>query len=278
MLRFFDRYGYPDALIVVVSGADAPTRQRVVDDLADGYEAIPELKGRVLGRVDVDDVAELVFLFDPSALSKMRERFSGDPADAIEGGLPAWVDALRGPLDAAIDGTSGQTMSEKGGGSGLSRHGLDPPRARHQARGRRRARRASRARRAGKRAARRIGRRPWLPGLRERRLSPPGAVSGAARRRGLPGQTDGRQDPRGARPNESRREPTHRSPGSPPSSRTSWWSSSEASRRRPSRPRSASWSFSFWRSVRSATPFFRCCRWAWAWCSRWREPAASTAG
>lgn len=119
LLSFFDRYGYPDALIVVVSGADVPTRQRVVNELSERYEQVPELKGRVLGRVDVDDVAELVFLFEADALSNMRKRFDEDPATLIEGGLPAWVDAMREPLDAAIDGTSTASSTEKEANQGF---------------------------------------------------------------------------------------------------------------------------------------------------------------
>lgn len=113
LLKFFDRYGYPDALIIVVSGADVETRQRVVDELTEKYEAEPELHGRVLGRVDLEDVAELLFLFEPEALDQMKARFRKEPADLIEGGFPAWVDAMREPLDAAISGTATETVSEK---------------------------------------------------------------------------------------------------------------------------------------------------------------------
>ncbi len=119
LLRFFDRYGYPDALIVVVSGQDTATRQAVVDDLSAGYDEVPELKGRVLGRIDVDDVAELLFLFEPDGLSELRKRSDQQPADLIEGGLPAWVDAMRSPIDAAIDGTQAASMTEKEANAGF---------------------------------------------------------------------------------------------------------------------------------------------------------------
>ncbi len=112
-LRFFDRYGVPDAVILVVSGADVATRQRVVDDISAECEKLPELKGRVLGHIGVADVAELLFLFEPGALAQMRKRFDKQPADLIEGGLPAWIDAMRKPLDAAIDGESTETVSEE---------------------------------------------------------------------------------------------------------------------------------------------------------------------
>ena len=106
LLRFFDRFGYPESLVVVVSGGDDQARRKAVDELSRRYEELPGLKDRVLGRLGATHVAELLLLFRPEALRELRSRFEGEPAELVEGGLPAWVNAVEGQLASQLDGES----------------------------------------------------------------------------------------------------------------------------------------------------------------------------
>jgi uncharacterized protein len=110
LLGFFEKFGYPDALVLVLSGGDAETRRKAVDLLTQRYAEEPELSGRVLGRVDVDNVAELLFLFQPEALAEMRKRSDLEPAELIEGGIPAWLKVVEDQLDR---GSKGETDDDE---------------------------------------------------------------------------------------------------------------------------------------------------------------------
>ncbi|WP_272000665.1 MMPL family transporter [Nannocystis radixulma] len=106
MLRFFDRFGNPDAPVLVVSGERAEDRRAVVDRLVAGLEAVPELRGRVLARVGPTEVAEVLLLQRPEILSQVTGGLPPDVALAplVEGGLPAWFGAIEGQLQAGLDG------------------------------------------------------------------------------------------------------------------------------------------------------------------------------
>ncbi len=106
MLRFFDRFGNPDAPVFLISGGTAAARQKVVDDIAAGLEAEPGLTGRVLARVGPQEVAEVLLLQQPDALAQAAASLpKGLPvADLIEGGLPAWFGAIEGQIQAGLDG------------------------------------------------------------------------------------------------------------------------------------------------------------------------------
>lgn len=106
MLRFFDRFGNPDAPVLVISGGAATDRRAVVDRLVTRLEAVPELRGRVLARVGPREVAEVLLLQKPEMLSQVT---AGLPpglkvGPLVEGGLPAWLGALEGQLQAGLDG------------------------------------------------------------------------------------------------------------------------------------------------------------------------------
>jgi len=103
MQRFFDRFGYPDSLVMVIGGQDGDARRKAVDELSRKLEQEPALEGRVLGRIEANDVAELLFLFKPDALKQLRSRLKDEPADLFEGGLPRWIDALNDQLEAGLD-------------------------------------------------------------------------------------------------------------------------------------------------------------------------------
>ncbi|WAS92486.1 MMPL family transporter [Nannocystis punicea] len=106
MLRFFERFGNPDAPVVVVSGDSVEARRAVVDRLIAGFEAVPELHGRVLARVGPSEVAEVLLLQRPEILSQVTGDLPPDVALAplVEGGLPAWFGAIEGQLQAGLDG------------------------------------------------------------------------------------------------------------------------------------------------------------------------------
>lgn len=106
MLRFFDRFGNPDAPVLVVSGGTPADRRGVVDRLTAGLEAVPELRGRVLARVGPAEVAEVVLLQRPEILSQVTGELPADVqlAPLVEGGLPAWFGAIEAQLQAGLDG------------------------------------------------------------------------------------------------------------------------------------------------------------------------------
>lgn len=104
MLRFFDRYGYPDSLVMVVGGGDTAARRRAVDRLSATLEEVPELEGRVLGQLRPEHVAELVLVSQPDALDRARKRYDGEVKELVEGGVPAWLGALQQQLESGLDG------------------------------------------------------------------------------------------------------------------------------------------------------------------------------
>ncbi|HEY8376284.1 MAG TPA: MMPL family transporter, partial [Nannocystis sp.] len=106
MLRFFERFGNPDAPVLVVSGGTPEERRAVVDRLRAGLEAVPALQGRVLARVGPAEVAEVVLLQRPEILSEVTANLPPDVAVAplVEGGLPAWFGAIEARLQAGLDG------------------------------------------------------------------------------------------------------------------------------------------------------------------------------
>lgn len=106
MLAFFERFGNPDAPVLVVSGGTPAERRTVVDRLVAGLEAEAELAGRVLAKVGPREVAEVVLLQRPEALSQVTGALPPGLALApvVEGGLPAWFGAIEGQLQAGLDG------------------------------------------------------------------------------------------------------------------------------------------------------------------------------
>lgn len=104
MLRFFERYGYPDSLVMVIGGGDHAARRQAVDALTAELEQVPELEGRVLGQLRPEHVAELMLVSQPDALAQARKRYDGDVKELIEGGVPAWLGAFEQQLAAGLEG------------------------------------------------------------------------------------------------------------------------------------------------------------------------------
>jgi len=128
LLSFFDRFGYPDALVMVVTGGTPEARRKAVDELSTAYEEMPELKGRVLGRVKADQVAELMLLAKPESLRELRNRFDDEPADLIEGGIPRFVSAISGQLEAGLEG-GGERAPPAPEGAPVPPESIPPPQA-----------------------------------------------------------------------------------------------------------------------------------------------------
>jgi predicted RND superfamily exporter protein len=120
LLRFYGRFGYPDAMVLVVRGGTAADRERAVEALASRLEQEPSLRQRVLGRIGPEHVAELLLLYDPRALSLALARLPEGTklAEIVEGGLPRWIslasDQLSqglGPDAPALPGTAAEQQA-----------------------------------------------------------------------------------------------------------------------------------------------------------------------
>lgn len=89
LVRFFERFGYPDSPLMVIDGGTAEQRRTVVSRLLDDLTAVPELQGRLLGRVTPREFAEVILLQQSGLLSGLDDPNDTVPAEVIEGGLPA---------------------------------------------------------------------------------------------------------------------------------------------------------------------------------------------
>jgi predicted RND superfamily exporter protein len=61
-MQYFERFGFPNTLIVVISGATSEARRQLSDDLSARLRLLNGLEDRVLSRVVPSDVATLLFL------------------------------------------------------------------------------------------------------------------------------------------------------------------------------------------------------------------------
>src|SRR5690606_16295625 len=97
-----------DAPLFVVDGGTPEERRAVVDALQAELEAIPGLKGRVLGRIEAEDVAEILLLQRPEAVAEVRRSVPPgvDLPAVIEGGLEAWLGMIEAQMLAGLDGAA----------------------------------------------------------------------------------------------------------------------------------------------------------------------------
>lgn len=103
--RFFERFGRPDAPMVLVSGGTVEERRAAVDALQAAYTKEPEFAGRVLGRLGPAEISSLLLLQQPGGLAQLRAAVPPgvDLAALIEGGSVGWVAAIADRLEAALD-------------------------------------------------------------------------------------------------------------------------------------------------------------------------------
>ena len=104
LFEFFERFGFPDTPVLVLSGGTDVERRRVVNRLEKHLEAEPMFAGRVMARIDPEKVAEIILLHQPEALTALRPFLPPDTefADLIEGGLPAMTQVMARQIEAAV--------------------------------------------------------------------------------------------------------------------------------------------------------------------------------
>ncbi len=104
--RFFERFGRPEAPVVLVQGGTAEQRRAVVDALEQGFEQEPELRGRVFARITPKAIAEVLLLQRADTMLQLRAAMppGTDVAALVERGPAAWVGAIADRLEAALDG------------------------------------------------------------------------------------------------------------------------------------------------------------------------------
>lgn len=104
--NFFERFGYPDSMIFVVSGGNAVARRRFVDAMERRLATQKDLRGKVLSRIGLDQIAEVALLFKPEALGQLQQRLGDEQSlkGLIEGGLPAWIEAMTRMLESGLEG------------------------------------------------------------------------------------------------------------------------------------------------------------------------------
>jgi len=106
LLDFFERFGTPDAPVLVLSGGTPDQQRQLVDRLVARLGELPELQGRVLARPGASEVAEVLFLQRPDALQRLSAQLppGTDLPLLLESGLPAWFGALADQLEAGLEG------------------------------------------------------------------------------------------------------------------------------------------------------------------------------
>ncbi|MBN1652929.1 MAG: MMPL family transporter [Deltaproteobacteria bacterium] len=106
MERFFERFGRPDTLVLVIESGSIEQRRRVVDELIPRLEKISRLESRVLGQFGPEQFAELIFLHRPDLLKDLAHICKGKCTDLLRGSLDAWFRVLQRKIQAGLDGES----------------------------------------------------------------------------------------------------------------------------------------------------------------------------
>ncbi|NUP07266.1 MAG: MMPL family transporter [Polyangiaceae bacterium] len=104
-LEFDDKFGYPNAPAIIVTGGSQEDRRKVVDAIEREVESLPNMDQRVLGRVHPEDIAEVLLVADPESIAKAipPDDQRGDGAKKLEDGFVGWVQLLDGQLQAGLD-------------------------------------------------------------------------------------------------------------------------------------------------------------------------------
>lgn len=127
LVAFYDRFGYPDAPVVVLRGGTAEARRALVDDLVDRLSDIPALDGRVLARITPEVVAERLLLEDPVRAAAALEALGPDVPDRLAGGVSSWIERLSSQLQRGLDDSTASEADARAGLAALRSmlHALD---------------------------------------------------------------------------------------------------------------------------------------------------------
>ncbi|HEY6078534.1 MAG TPA: MMPL family transporter [Polyangiaceae bacterium] len=86
LFRYYEAFGRSELTALVVSGETTHARQQLVDRFEAELSHVPELRGRVLGKVTLDSVAETLFVWHPE-LAALLPKLGG----GLEPGRDAWT-------------------------------------------------------------------------------------------------------------------------------------------------------------------------------------------
>lgn len=122
-LEFDEKFGYPNAPAIIVTGGSQEDRRKVVDAIEREVEAMPNMSRRVLGRIEPEDIAEVLLVADPEAIAKgiPPEGQRGDGARKLEDGLKGWVELLDSQLQAGLEQGTATDDETKAGFERLSK-------------------------------------------------------------------------------------------------------------------------------------------------------------
>src|SRR5690606_14010267 len=106
MVEFYASFGYPDSPVAIVEGGTPEQRRELVDAYAAALESNEMFSGRVLARIETEDIAETLLVQAPGLLAECRAALppSADLPAALERGLEGVFDLLETQLLAALDG------------------------------------------------------------------------------------------------------------------------------------------------------------------------------
>jgi uncharacterized membrane protein YdfJ with MMPL/SSD domain len=106
MVEFYDTFGYPDSPVAIIEGGTAEQRRATVDAFVADLERDEMFRGRVLARIEAEDLAETLLVHAAGQLAQFRSQLPPDadlPA-ALEHGLEGIFGLLEDQLLAALDG------------------------------------------------------------------------------------------------------------------------------------------------------------------------------
>ncbi len=78
LFHYYEQFGRPDVALLVVSGPDAEVRRQMVDAFHRQLRDDPQLGAQVLSKLDIESVAETLFLWRPELLEALARLESED--------------------------------------------------------------------------------------------------------------------------------------------------------------------------------------------------------
>lgn len=106
LVRFFERFGLQDPLVLVLEGGTPSERREAQRAICARFEREPELRGRTLCRIGPHELAEVALLWDPKAVAQGLAAGvkDGGLARTVEGGVPGWLGAIEEGMSSALEG------------------------------------------------------------------------------------------------------------------------------------------------------------------------------